>query len=65
MTRIADLAEEWMKDPAFRAEYEALAPEFAELEREIVAREEARRLRETESEEIGAKAGEPRGARRA
>jgi hypothetical protein len=28
MTKMADLTEEWMKDPDFRAEYEALAPEF-------------------------------------
>ena len=24
-----DIAEEWLKDPEFRAEYEALEPEFA------------------------------------
>ena len=27
MTRICDLHTEWMKDPAYQAEYEALEPE--------------------------------------
>ncbi|WP_187430953.1 hypothetical protein ROLI_033420 [Roseobacter fucihabitans] len=29
MTDFADLKKQWMKDPDFVAEYEALAPEFA------------------------------------
>ena len=29
MTRYDDLHEEWMKDPAFRAEYDALEEEFS------------------------------------
>lgn len=35
MTRLCDLHEQWMGDPAYRAEYERLAPEF-ELARALI-----------------------------
>jgi hypothetical protein len=31
MTKIKDLKKKWMKDPAFRREYEALEGEFTQL----------------------------------
>lgn len=36
--RVADLAPEWLSDPAFRAEYEALGDEFRLAEALIEAR---------------------------
>lgn len=42
MTRLRDLKAKWMKDPAFRAEYEALAAEFALAEEVIRARLKAK-----------------------
>jgi hypothetical protein len=33
---VRELHEEWMRDPAYRAEYEAFEPEFA-LERALIA----------------------------
>jgi len=35
MTSLADLKKEWMKDPEFKKEYEALAPEF-EIARALI-----------------------------
>ncbi len=36
-----DIAEQWLKDPEFRAEYEALEPEFALASALIAARSQA------------------------
>ena len=41
MTKLASLRRRWMKDPAFRAEYEALGEEFALAEALIDARAKA------------------------
>ncbi len=35
MAGMSDLKKQWLKDPVFRAEYDRLAPEFAEI-RELV-----------------------------
>ena len=39
--RVDDLAKEWMKDPAFRREYDALAEEFALAKALLAARGKA------------------------
>jgi ribosome-binding protein aMBF1 (putative translation factor) len=57
MTRIRDLHKKWMKDPAYRKEYEALRDEFALTEAVAEARvrsglsqvQLARRMRTTQS----------------
>lgn len=36
-----EMSEEWMKDPEFRREYEAVQSEFAELDKILAARAEA------------------------
>jgi transcriptional regulator with XRE-family HTH domain len=41
MTRIADLHKKWMKDPKYRAEYDALEEEFALASALIEARSRA------------------------
>jgi transcriptional regulator with XRE-family HTH domain len=41
MTRMSELTAKWMKDPAFRAEYEALEPEFQLMEELIRSRKSA------------------------
>lgn len=41
MTKLAELKERWMQDPEFRAEYEALEPEFALAAELISARSRA------------------------
>jgi len=41
MTRVRDLHAEWMQDPAYRAAYDELEPEFALAQALIVARVKA------------------------
>ncbi len=41
MTRILDLHEEWMKDPEYRREYDALEEEFTLIDALIAARSRA------------------------
>lgn len=57
MTDVRELHERWMRDPAYRAEYDALADEFALVEELVKARahsgltqeEIARRMGTTQS----------------
>lgn len=66
MSKTADLKERWMKDPAFRAEYDALAEEFALPEAMIAARkgrkmtqeQVAERMRTTQSAVARLEAGD-------
>ena len=46
MTRLIDLEEKWRKSKTFRAEYDALAPEFALADTLIRARTKARMTQE-------------------
>jgi ribosome-binding protein aMBF1 (putative translation factor) len=48
-----DLAEEWLKDPEFRAEYEALEPEFALASALIEARSRAGMTQEQVARAMG------------
>ncbi|MEX2525143.1 MAG: helix-turn-helix transcriptional regulator [Gammaproteobacteria bacterium] len=41
MTKLSELKRDWMKDPAFRAEYDALEDEFALIRALIEARSRA------------------------
>jgi transcriptional regulator with XRE-family HTH domain len=48
-----DLAEEWLKDPEFRAAYEALEPEFALASALIEARSRAGKTQEQVARAMG------------
>jgi ribosome-binding protein aMBF1 (putative translation factor) len=50
---VADVAKEWMKDPAFRAEYDALATEFALATALIEARTRAEMTQEQVAQAMG------------
>jgi transcriptional regulator with XRE-family HTH domain len=55
MTHIRDLHTEWMKDPAYRREYEALEGEFALAAALIRARADAGLTQEQLAERMGTK----------
>ncbi len=48
-----EIAEEWLKEPEFRAEYEALEPEFALASALIAARSQAGMTQEQVAEAMG------------
>ena len=53
MTTLSELKKEWMKDPAFKNEYEALAPEFAVAKALIGARVKAGLTQSEVAERMG------------
>ncbi len=53
MTKLSELAKEWMKDPEFRAEYEKADREFALIEQLIMARADAKLTQAELAERIG------------
>ena len=55
MTNIRDLHAEWMKDPGYRAEYDALEGEFALASALIRARADAGLTQEQLAERMGTK----------
>jgi transcriptional regulator with XRE-family HTH domain len=55
MSRVDDLHADWMKDPAYRAEYDALESEFALAAALIRARADAGLTQEQLAERMGTK----------
>src|ERR1700735_5022743 len=55
MSRVDDLHADWMKDPAYRAEYDALESEFALAAARIRARADAGLTQEQLAERMGTK----------
>lgn len=53
MTRLSDLHKEWMKDPEYRAEYEALEPAFELMRALIDARANSGLTQQEISERMG------------
>lgn len=53
MTKIDDLHAKWLTDPAYRAGYEALEPEFALAEALIEARKRSALTQEEVAERMG------------
>ncbi|EEW3194486.1 helix-turn-helix transcriptional regulator [Escherichia coli] len=51
-----EMADKWMKDPAFKAEYDAIADEFALLDEMLAARKEAGLTQAEIAERMGTKA---------
>jgi DNA-binding XRE family transcriptional regulator len=52
-SRVADLGKEWMSDPEFRAEYDALAEEFALAEALVDARANTNLTQDQIAERMG------------
>jgi DNA-binding XRE family transcriptional regulator len=52
-TPVSELAEEWMRDPEFRAEYDALAEEFEIAEALIRARSQTNLTQDQIAERMG------------
>lgn len=53
MTRISDLHKDWLKDPAYKAEYDALGPEFELMASLIQARTSAGLTQSEVAERMG------------
>ena len=53
MTKLSDLHKEWMKDPEYRAEYEASQPAFDLMKALILARSEAGLAQQEVAERMG------------